>query len=118
MFAMTAAVIVFAVTVAVIVFADCSSDCVCCDCSSGCVCCDCSSDCVCYDCSKKTATWCGTVAGTLSSGCPRYFRSGTNILKESGWWALAQIVPPSHDTGKVTLPVSQSLLPGNSLYLI
>ncbi|KAK2185843.1 hypothetical protein NP493_221g01028 [Ridgeia piscesae] len=80
-FAMTAAVIVFAVTVAVIVFAMTVAVIV-----------------------KKTATWCGTVAGTLSSGCPRYFRSGTNILKESGWWALAQIVPPSHDTATKSRP--------------
>ena len=38
---------------------------------------------------KKTHTWHGTVAGTLSQGCPDYFTSGTQTLRESGWWKLA-----------------------------
>ncbi|ELT94629.1 hypothetical protein CAPTEDRAFT_225867 [Capitella teleta] len=32
---------------------------------------------------KKTQTWYGTVAGTLSAGCPIYFSSGTTELGES-----------------------------------
>ncbi|XP_064479381.1 cysteine-rich protein 2-binding protein-like isoform X2 [Ornithodoros turicata] len=44
---------------------------------------------------KKTATFRGTVAGALSSGCPQYFRSGTVELKEAGWWTLTEMKPPS-----------------------
>ena len=43
---------------------------------------------------KKTHTWYGTVAGTLSSGCPAYFNSGAQELRESGWWKLAENKPP------------------------
>lgn len=43
---------------------------------------------------KKTSTWYGTVAGTLSAGCPQYFISGAQILKEAGWWALAKPLSP------------------------
>ncbi|CAN8004459.1 unnamed protein product [Ixodes hexagonus] len=44
---------------------------------------------------KRTATFRGTVAGVLSSGCPLLFRSGTAELKENGWWTLADMKPPS-----------------------
>ncbi|CAN8010503.1 unnamed protein product [Ixodes pacificus] len=44
---------------------------------------------------KRTATFRGTVAGALSSGCPLLFRSGTAELKENGWWTLADMKPPS-----------------------
>lgn len=47
---------------------------------------------------KKTHTWHGTVAGTLSQGCPLYFTSGTNTLKASGWWKLSEHKPPALDT--------------------
>ncbi|XP_069103885.1 cysteine-rich protein 2-binding protein-like [Argopecten irradians] len=45
---------------------------------------------------KKTNLWHGTVAGTLSSGCPHHFVSGAKELGESGWWRLAEIKPPHH----------------------
>ncbi|XP_033737802.1 cysteine-rich protein 2-binding protein-like [Pecten maximus] len=45
---------------------------------------------------KKTNLWHGTVAGTLSSGCPHHFVSGAKELGESGWWRLAEIKPPNH----------------------
>ncbi|XP_064625142.1 cysteine-rich protein 2-binding protein-like [Lineus longissimus] len=57
---------------------------------------------------KKTTTWHGTVAGTLSSGCPQYFRSGAQELKESGWWSAAEVKPPPIETEikpKSTRPV-------------
>lgn len=44
---------------------------------------------------KRTATFRGTVAGALSSGCPLLFRSGAAELGESGWWTLATMKPPS-----------------------
>lgn len=44
---------------------------------------------------KKTATFRGTVAGALSSGCPVFFRSGTAELKEPGWWSLTNMKPPA-----------------------
>ncbi|XP_076309064.1 ada2a-containing complex component 2 isoform X2 [Tachypleus tridentatus] len=44
---------------------------------------------------KKTSTWHGTVAGTLSAGCPQHFRSGISELGESGWWTLTNSKPPS-----------------------
>uniref|UniRef100_T1J5P7 N-acetyltransferase domain-containing protein n=1 Tax=Strigamia maritima TaxID=126957 RepID=T1J5P7_STRMM len=37
---------------------------------------------------KKTSTWHGTVAGTLSNGGNSHFTSGQSVLNESGWWAL------------------------------
>jgi len=48
-------------------------------------------------CSKKTNTWFGTVAGTLSTWCPTYFLSGTDDLKQTGWWKLADPSPPTID---------------------
>ncbi|XP_059140207.1 cysteine-rich protein 2-binding protein-like [Physella acuta] len=42
---------------------------------------------------KKTTLWMGTVAGTLSLGCPDYFISGTKVV-EQGYWRLAVIEPP------------------------
>lgn len=44
---------------------------------------------------KQTATFRGTVAGVLSSGCPLLFRSGSAELGESGWWTLTTMKPPS-----------------------
>ncbi|XP_067121489.1 cysteine-rich protein 2-binding protein isoform X1 [Centruroides vittatus] len=44
---------------------------------------------------KKTSTWHGTVAGTLSANCPQLFRSGSSVLKENGWWALADSSLPT-----------------------
>ena len=35
------------------------------------------------------------MAGTLSVGCPQYFKSGQTEFKESGWWTLQEKVPPS-----------------------
>ncbi|XP_071118125.1 cysteine-rich protein 2-binding protein-like isoform X1 [Haliotis cracherodii] len=43
---------------------------------------------------KKTSLWHGTVAGTLSTGCPGYFTSGANVLGEAGWWKLTDMKPP------------------------
>jgi len=43
---------------------------------------------------KKTNLWHGTVAGTLSSGCPHHFLSGAKELGETGWWRLAEMKPP------------------------
>ena len=46
-------------------------------------------------CRKKTTTWPSTVAGILSSGCPRFFKSGQKEFnKETGWWALQENVAP------------------------
>jgi len=45
---------------------------------------------------RKTATWCSTVAGILSSGCPQFFKSGTKEFnKETGWWGLQQNIAPA-----------------------
>jgi len=55
-------------------------------------------DCDVFNGSKKTQTWFGTtVAGTLSTWCPTYFLSGTNELKQSGWWKLTDPSPPTID---------------------
>ncbi|XP_068676703.1 cysteine-rich protein 2-binding protein-like isoform X2 [Montipora foliosa] len=44
---------------------------------------------------KKTTTWPSTVAGILSSGCPRFFKSGQREFnKETGWWSLQENVAP------------------------
>lgn len=43
---------------------------------------------------KKTSLWHGTVAGTLSSGCPLVFTSGAKELGENGWWRLTEMKPP------------------------
>ncbi|KAK6990648.1 cysteine-rich protein 2-binding protein [Biomphalaria glabrata] len=42
---------------------------------------------------KRTTLWMGTVAGTLSSGCPHHFISGAKVL-EQGYWQLAVFKPP------------------------
>lgn len=44
---------------------------------------------------KKTSSWCSTVAGTLSSNCPKIFKSGQKEFKEGGWWTLQEVLPPS-----------------------
>ncbi|XP_054710670.1 cysteine-rich protein 2-binding protein-like [Uloborus diversus] len=44
---------------------------------------------------KKSATWHGTVAGCLSTGANRFFVSGVELLKETGWWALKSSQLPS-----------------------
>ncbi|BFY99555.1 hypothetical protein BsWGS_02595 [Bradybaena similaris] len=48
---------------------------------------------------KKTSVWMGTVAGTLSIGCPQYFLSGTHV-GQAGHWRLAEIKPPTPHTQK------------------
>ena len=49
---------------------------------------------------KKTNTWQGTIAGTLSSGCPHQFISGAAELGASGWWKLVEMKPPVFHVGK------------------
>ncbi|XP_028412741.1 cysteine-rich protein 2-binding protein-like [Dendronephthya gigantea] len=44
---------------------------------------------------KKTSSWCSTVAGTLSTNCPKIFKSGQKEFKEGGWWTLQEVLPPS-----------------------
>jgi len=45
---------------------------------------------------KKTSTWPSTIAGVLSSGCPRFFKSGQKEFnRETGWWALQENVAPA-----------------------
>lgn len=44
---------------------------------------------------KKTMSWCSTVAGTLSSNCPKIFKNGQKEFKEGGWWSLNEVLPPS-----------------------
>jgi hypothetical protein len=44
-----------------------------------------------HDNRKKTSLWHGTVAGTLSSGCPLVFTSGAKELGENGWWRLTEL---------------------------
>jgi len=43
---------------------------------------------------KKKRSWMGTVSGTLSHYSPTYFRSGSEELRESGWWKLALNMAP------------------------
>ena len=45
---------------------------------------------------NKSGNWQGTVAGVLSSNCPRYFISGYQTLTEAGYWMAAEEKPPSH----------------------
>lgn len=42
---------------------------------------------------KRTSLWQGTVAGTLSSGCPQYFESGSTQV-DQGFWRLCTLQPP------------------------
>lgn len=44
---------------------------------------------------KRTSSWFSTVAGILSSNCPRYFRNGQKQFREGGWWTLQEVIPPS-----------------------
>jgi hypothetical protein len=44
---------------------------------------------------KKTSSWCSTVAGTLSTNCPKIFKNGQKEFKEGGWWTLQEVLPPS-----------------------
>ena len=55
---------------------------------------------LCMLCRKKTNTWQGTIAGTLSSGCPHQFISGAAELGASGWWKLVEMKPPVFHVGK------------------
>ncbi|KAH9490610.1 Cysteine-rich protein 2-binding protein [Bulinus truncatus] len=48
---------------------------------------------------KRTTLWMGTVAGTLSSGCPQHFISGGKIV-DQGYWQLAVLEPPLPRTEK------------------
>ena len=43
---------------------------------------------------KKTTAWINTIAGVLSFNCPAVFKSGTEELKEPGWWTLVNVRPP------------------------
>ncbi|XP_069672188.1 cysteine-rich protein 2-binding protein [Periplaneta americana] len=43
---------------------------------------------------RKKRSWMGTVSGTLSHYSPTYFRSGSEELRESGWWKLALNIAP------------------------
>ncbi|XP_048586308.1 cysteine-rich protein 2-binding protein isoform X2 [Nematostella vectensis] len=43
---------------------------------------------------RRSTSWCSTIAGTLSVGCPRYFKSGQQEFKESGWWSLKENISP------------------------
>jgi len=42
---------------------------------------------------KRTSLWQGTVAGTLSNGCPQYFESGSSQV-DQGFWRLSSLKPP------------------------
>lgn len=44
---------------------------------------------------KRTSSWCSTVAGALSTHCPKIFKSGQKEFKEGGWWTLHEVLPPS-----------------------
>ncbi|XP_074642134.1 cysteine-rich protein 2-binding protein-like isoform X2 [Tubulanus polymorphus] len=46
---------------------------------------------------KQSSTWFGTVSSVLSSGSNDHFKSGTDELKELGWWRLREIKPPTRD---------------------
>ncbi|XP_035231045.1 cysteine-rich protein 2-binding protein-like [Stegodyphus dumicola] len=55
---------------------------------------------------KKSATWHGTVAGSLSTGANRYFVSGMEVLGETGWWSLKSSKLPSvEEIESVTLNI-------------
>ena len=43
---------------------------------------------------KQTPSWISTISGVLSTHCPSVFKSGTEELKEGGWWTLMSIQPP------------------------
>ncbi|KAJ9597863.1 hypothetical protein L9F63_011286 [Diploptera punctata] len=43
---------------------------------------------------RKKKSWMGTVSGTLSHYSPTYFRSGSEELRETGWWKLAVMMTP------------------------
>ncbi len=51
---------------------------------------------------KKTSSWCSTVAGTLSTNCPKIFKSGQKEFKEGGWWTLQEVLPPSEKPEVIT----------------
>nr|CAD7587154.1 unnamed protein product [Timema genevievae] len=42
----------------------------------------------------RKKNWVGTVSGTLSHYSPTYFRSGTEELREPGWWKLTRVALP------------------------
>ena len=48
---------------------------------------------------KQTPSWISTIAGVLSTHCPSVFKSGTEELKEGGWWSLSSIQPPDPPVG-------------------
>ena len=49
---------------------------------------------------KQTPSWISTIAGVLSTHCPSVFKSGTEELKEGGWWSLSSIQPPDPPVGR------------------
>lgn len=53
---------------------------------------------------KKSATWHGTVAGSLSTGANRFFVSGMEVLSETGWWSLkSSRLPTLEELEAITL---------------
>lgn len=48
---------------------------------------------------RQTPSWISTIAGVLSTHCPSVFKSGTEELKEGGWWSLSSIQPPDPPAG-------------------
>lgn len=44
---------------------------------------------------KRTSSWFSTVAGILSTNCPKYFKNGQKQFREGGWWTLQDVLPPS-----------------------
>lgn len=46
---------------------------------------------------QLTETWEGTVAGVLSMNSPSIFKSGSEDMKQSGWWGLQDLLPPLFD---------------------
>ncbi|CAL1544994.1 unnamed protein product [Lymnaea stagnalis] len=69
---------------------------------------------------KKTTLWMGTIAGTLSSGCPQFFTSGTKVV-DQGYWKLAALDPPmprpekkrNNSKKKISIEAQLELTPEN-----
>nr|XP_056718791.1 cysteine-rich protein 2-binding protein [Euleptes europaea] len=66
---------------------------------------------------KKTSTWWSTVAGCLSVGSPRFFRSGAQEFGEPGWWKLVHNRPPTLKPEGEKLSVSALKTKGSKLSL-
>ena len=60
----------------------------------------------------KSSTWVNTVAGTLSVHSQKLFKSGQSLFRETGWWALQEIVPAYANIEKYSrIPSSQKQQP-------